>query len=91
MMWFGDHMSGWGYALMGVGTLLFWGVIIAGIVVLVRYLSRGDAQGGARAADRPPTAEQVLAERFARGEIDEEEYRRRLDTLRGGGSPVTRL
>jgi len=66
------------------------GLIITGIVVLVRYLSRGELQGGARAADRP-TAEQVLAERFARGEIDEEEYRRRLDTLRGGGSSVTRL
>ncbi|MDX2648788.1 SHOCT domain-containing protein, partial [Streptomyces sp. PA03-1a] len=26
---------------------------------------------------------QVLADRFARGEIDEEEYRRRLATLRG--------
>ncbi|USA02076.1 SHOCT domain-containing protein [Streptomyces lydicamycinicus] len=37
-----------------------------------------------------PPAEQILAERYARGEIDEEEYRRRLVTLRGappGGAP----
>ncbi|MDY0814474.1 SHOCT domain-containing protein [Kitasatospora purpeofusca] len=35
-----------------------------------------------------PAAEQVLAERFARGEIDAEEYWHRLDVLRGsGGSP----
>jgi putative membrane protein len=27
-------------------------------------------------------AEQILAERYARGEIDDEEYRQRLDTLR---------
>lgn len=27
-------------------------------------------------------AERVLAERFARGEIDDDEYHRRLDTLR---------
>ncbi|MFI0716705.1 SHOCT domain-containing protein [Streptomyces inhibens] len=30
-----------------------------------------------------PTPEQILAERYARGEIDEEEYQRRLATLRG--------
>ncbi|MFD4600403.1 SHOCT domain-containing protein [Streptomyces sp. NPDC058464] len=29
-----------------------------------------------------PGAEQILAERYARGEIDEEEYLRRLDILR---------
>jgi putative membrane protein len=88
-MWFGDHMSGWGYVLMGFGTIVFWGLIVAGIVVLVHYLGRSEQHAGVRPGDRP-TAEQVLAERFARGEIDEEEYRRRLDTLRADGSPVTR-
>lgn len=88
MMWFGDGVSGWGWALMAVGMVLFWGLIITGVVVLVRYLARSEQSGG-RSADRP-TAEQVLAERFARGEIDEEEYRRRLETVRGGGSRVTR-
>ena len=33
-----------------------------------------------------PVAEQALAERFARGDIDEPEYRQRLDVLRGGVS-----
>ena len=32
-----------------------------------------------------PYGEQVLAGRFARGEIDAEEYRQRLDTLRQAG------
>ena len=32
---------------------------------------------------RRPTAEDVLAERFARGEIDEQEYRSRISVLRG--------
>lgn len=88
MMWFGDHMNGWDYVLMGFGTILFWGLIVAGIVVLVHYLGRGE-HAGLRPGDRP-TAERVLAERFARGEIDEEEYRRRLDTLRAAGGSVTR-
>ncbi|WP_369221211.1 SHOCT domain-containing protein [Streptomyces sp. R39] len=36
---------------------------------------------------RPPGGRRrILAERYARGEIDEEEYRRRLDTLRGSRS-----
>ena len=35
-----------------------------------------------RPADKPVAPEQVLAERFARGEIEEDEYRRRRDALR---------
>lgn len=89
MVWFGDHMSGWGYSLMAIGTLLFWAVTIAGIVVLVRYLARSEQAGAAGPVDRA-SAEQVLAVRFARGEIDEDEYLRRLETLRSVGSPITR-
>jgi putative membrane protein len=37
--------------------------------------------------DLPPAPEQVLAERFARGEIDEDEYRRRLGVLRETAGP----
>jgi putative membrane protein len=82
MFWWGEGMTGWGYALMSVSMVLFWGVVILGIVALVRYLARsGQAAGG---ADAPrPSAEQVLAERFARGEIDEQEYQSRLAALRG--------
>ncbi|GEL20863.1 SHOCT domain-containing protein [Pseudonocardia asaccharolytica] len=69
-------MSGWGYALMTVSMVLFWALIIFGVVALVRYLARGD-----RSVTPRLTAEQVLAERFARGEINEQEYRDRLATL----------
>ncbi|MFJ9695945.1 SHOCT domain-containing protein [Kitasatospora sp. NPDC101183] len=44
----------------------------------------GPGPGG---APHGPTPEQLLAERFARGEIDEEEYRRRLATLRSANGP----
>jgi putative membrane protein len=33
---------------------------------------------------RPVTAEQILAERFARGEIDEDEFWQRMTALRAG-------
>ena len=83
---YGDHMNGWGWVFMGVSMLLFWGVLIAGIAVLVRFL--GTSGHDMRAASaRRPTAEELLAERFAGGEIDENEYRQRLETLRAGASP----
>ncbi|HEY6745733.1 MAG TPA: SHOCT domain-containing protein [Mycobacteriales bacterium] len=89
-MWIDHDVSGWGYAGMAISMMVFWGLVIAGIVILVRYLGRSDLPGGGRPVDRPPSPEQVLAERFARGEIDEEEYRRRLETLRAAGSTATR-
>ena len=80
MFWYGDGMSVWGYVLMSVGMVLFWALVIAGVVALVRYLGRSAPHSHGGEGTRA-TPEQVLAERFARGEIDEEEYRRRLDTL----------
>lgn len=87
MMWYGDGMSGWGFVLMAVTTVVFWGVLIAGGIAAFRYLNRTPGNPGS--GETRPTREQLLAERFARGEIDEEEYRRRLDTLRATG-PVAR-
>ncbi|MGH9250245.1 MAG: SHOCT domain-containing protein [Acidimicrobiales bacterium] len=87
MMWYGDGMGGWGFALMAISIVVFWGALIAGGLALFRYLNRSAAQPGGDEAR--PTPEQLLAERFARGEIDEDEYGRRLDTLRGSGH-VTR-
>ena len=83
MMWYGDGMGGWGFALMAVSTVVFWGALITGGIALFRYLNRTAAKPGT--AETRPTPEQLLAERFARGEIDQEEYRQRLDTLRGPG------
>jgi putative membrane protein len=79
MMWYGDGMNGWGYVLMTVGMVLFWALVIVGIVLLVRA-------SNPRAMPPPPTlsaptAEEIVAMRFARGEIDEDEYRQRLNAL----------
>ncbi|GAM47834.1 hypothetical protein NSK11_contig00062-0033 [Nocardia seriolae] len=84
MYWYDHDMGGWGFAWMGVGMLLFWGLLIAGLVIAVRFAvsDRGPAVGGGPAV-RPPGAEELLKERFARGEIDEQEYNSRLATLRG--------
>ncbi len=69
-----DHMSAWGWFGMSVGMLAFWALLIAVIVLVVRWVG-----GSTHASTSSP--EQILADRFARGEIDEAEYRDRLAAL----------
>jgi putative membrane protein len=85
MWWYGNGMDGWGYTLMTVSMVLFWGLIVYGVIALVRYVGRHD-----RSMDARPAPEQVLAERFAHGQIDEQEYRQRLDVLRDGPRPLVK-
>jgi putative membrane protein len=75
MFWYDHDMGWWGYAGMGIGVVLFWALVIAGIVALVMYAT------GGRQNRQPESAEQILAARFARGEISETEYRDRVATL----------
>ena len=82
MYGYGTGMGGWGYALMTISMILFWGAVIYGIVVLVRRTRRDGPQRGEPAGPIAPGPEQLLAERFARGEIDEDEYHQRLTSLR---------
>jgi putative membrane protein len=81
MNWYGNGMNGWGYGLMTLTMLLFWALVIAGVVVLVRYLG-SHARLTSNAQPPHSTPEQILAERFARGDIDDEEYRQRAEVLR---------
>jgi putative membrane protein len=73
-MWGADMMGwggGWGWSWFGiVHMVLWWFLIILGIVVLAKWLFGG---GGSRAGgdDR---ALAILRERYARGEIDKQEF-----------------
>lgn len=78
MFWYDHDMGWWGYAGMGVGMVLFWALLILGIVALVRLSTRDENPR----SSPPPSPEQVLAERFARGEIGETEYGGLLAVLR---------
>lgn len=82
--------GGWGvgnWLLMGFGMLVFWAVVVGGIVLLVRYSTADRARPGGFAAapgtgsPPRPTAQDILDERYARGEISDEEYRARRETL----------
>lgn len=81
MFWYDHDMGWWGYAGMGIGMVLFWALIIVGIVALVRFSSSAlqDTRAPRGAA---PSPEQVLAARFASGEINTAQYRDDLAVLR---------
>ena len=83
MMYGWDGGWGWGAWLgMGIMMLLFFAVIAAVVVVLLRPPRRQEHPAPPPA---PPPVEdpalRILDERFARGEIDEQEYRSRRDLL----------
>ena len=80
-MHWNDSWSGWNWALMMIGMIAFWGLVAWAIVALVRSPNRS----------QPPaneSAEQILARRLAAGEIEGDEYQRRLDLLRSGTIPA---
>lgn len=71
MMGYGGYgmMGGWGYNPFGwVLALVFWALVIAGIVLLVVWL--------ARSVSRTPSdaALEILKARYARGEISKEQF-----------------
>jgi Predicted membrane protein len=70
----------WMWPWMLVGALLSLAVVAA-LVVLIVWLARGgrlNAQPAAGAGN----ARQILDERYARGDIDEDEYQKRREGLR---------
>jgi putative membrane protein len=79
---------GWGGWLVIVILLLLLAVLVIAILVaLLRPLTGHGLPGAAGAgggAPAPTEAEQLLDERYARGEIDEIEYLHRRAVLRGG-------
>jgi putative membrane protein len=66
--------------------VLWWLVTIVVLVVVVR-LAAGSLGGPRDRADESP--EQILKRRYARGEIEREEYQRRLEDLRRETAPTT--
>jgi putative membrane protein len=71
--------NGWGWG--GMVLAVFLVALIVAVFFGIGYLVRGGSQrnGGSSAATGP---EDTLAHRFARGEIDEDEYRRRVALVR---------
>jgi putative membrane protein len=75
----GYAMSGWGWLLMTLGMLGFWALVAVLAVALLRR--PGPPQQPQPDQQPRPNPEEVLAQRLARGELDPDEYRQRLQTL----------
>jgi putative membrane protein len=75
MMWGGAWFMG---PLM---MLLFLVIVVAVVVFVVRSVSGSGSETGAAPHRPSASARTILEERFARGEIDEDEFRKRKKAL----------
>ncbi len=70
-----DFMNGWGHMspVMWLFMLIFLGLIAFGLIALVRW---GFNRGNPPLSERPDSPLDILKKRYARGEIDGEEFER---------------
>lgn len=84
-----DGMGYVGWRGVGQGMVVFWALVITGMVLAVRWAAGPRAPGAGAPPQLPPRdpdrpdAQRILDQSYARGEINEQEYRRRTDVLRG--------
>jgi len=74
-------MDGYGmgyssYGIMGIIGLIFWILVIAGLVLLIKYLWEGGAARGGH-----ESALDILKKRYAGGEISKEEFEEKKKDL----------
>jgi putative membrane protein len=69
MFWDGGHVASWQIALMWVGMIAFWGV-----VVWFGYIFLRAATNGTPTPDEGQSARRILDGRLARGEVDADQY-----------------
>ena len=76
----GWWMWGAGGLVMMFMMFVFWGLVIAGLVLGIRWLVRQGRDG------QPDRALEILRERYARGEINKDEFEARRRDLGGRGA-----
>jgi putative membrane protein len=74
----GYGMAG-GFGFGGIFMILWWVLIIVGIVVLVKWMITSSAENVRSGGDSK--ALDILKQRYARGEIDEQEFQKRKHDL----------
>jgi putative membrane protein len=74
-----NHMDGW-----GGGWMWLWGVaMMVSVVTLIVWMIRATDRPSAGPTPRDPAdrAKEILAERYAKGDLSTEEYRERVSQL----------
>jgi putative membrane protein len=69
-----------GFGMLG-GMLLFWAVLIILAVLLVRGLFQSNQSVGSNHATAPLSAREILEQRYARGEITQEQFQTMVNDL----------
>ena len=71
-------MGGYGmmYGYGGVFMMLLWILLIVGIVLLIVWLTRQSGVRNGKGNNSDETAMDILKKRYAKGEIDKEEFER---------------
>jgi len=80
----GPGMMNWGYGagwLMGIFNIVFWVVLIVAIVYFIKWLSASSKQGGYER--KGESALEILRQRYAKGEIDKDEFEEKMKALKG--------
>ena len=77
-------MMGFGYGGFGMGPIgwIIQLIVLIGVVYLIVYLIRSSVMHNNPSRSHTHSAKEILAERFARGEISEEEYKKMKDALK---------
>ncbi|ROR03256.1 SHOCT domain-containing protein [Desulfosoma caldarium] len=75
---FGGWAGGWFPLIFGV---LFWVLVCVSMILVIRRLLRSSPDD-ARPSTGSSRAEEILKERYARGEITEEEFHKMLGQIR---------
>jgi putative membrane protein len=82
-MWYGlgrfgyGHMQPWMSWVGPIVMIVFWALVVTAIVFLIRYLAHQS-----RSSTNDSSALAILKERYAKGEIDKEEFdQKRKDLL----------
>ncbi len=74
----GYGMAG-GFGFGWIFMVLWWALIIVGIVALVKWVATSSGGNGRSGGDSK--ALDILKQRYARGEIDEQEFQKRKRDL----------
>ena len=84
MFWYGGGWPFWEVALMWIGMIAFWGLLIWAVYALITSATRRPGPGGQSGDQRGDDARSILDQRLARGEIGTEEYQQLRDALAAG-------
>ncbi len=76
MGWYHDGTGWGGWLVMALAMVAFWALVVLAVVALFRGVTQGRGLG----SQQDPM--EILDQRFARGEIDEDEYHARAAVLR---------